>query len=158
MNPVEQGGDAAKRGILNYTQGILPLWGHIDLGVVTMPERKRVEAFIAAVVSGEHVQAIADFYHEEASMQENLREPRRGRIALMEHETNALKQLQRMYTHPNPAFLLDGDSVAIHWVFDATGKDGTTRRLQEVTLQRWRGDRILEERFFYDSASAWRAV
>ncbi len=145
-------------GVYCITPGGLPLWGYIDLGVVNMPERQRVEAFIAAVVSGEHVQAIADFYREDASMQENLQEPRRGRVALIEHETNALKRLQRMYTHPNPAFLVDGDCVAINWIFDATGRDGTTRRLQEIALQRWWGDRILEERFFYNSASAWRAI
>jgi hypothetical protein len=33
-----------------------------------------------------------------------------------------------------------------------------TRRLQELALQRWRGDRIAEERFFYDTASAWKTV
>ena len=123
-----------------------------------MPDRHRVEAFIAAVVSGDHVGAIADFYHEDASMQENLQTPRRGRTLLMEHEAKALQRLKRMHTHPAPTYLLDGDSVAINWTFDATSADGVTRRLQEVALQRWRGDRIIEEQFFYDTASAWRTI
>lgn len=123
-----------------------------------MPDRKRVEAFIAAVVGGDHVRAIADYYHEDASMQENLREPRRGRALLMEHEANALKRLTRMHTHPNPPFAIDGDSVAINWTFDATTPDGVTRRLVEVAFQTWKDDRIIEERFYYDTASAWRTV
>ncbi len=123
-----------------------------------MPDRQRVKAFIAAVVGGDHVKAIADFYHEDASMQENLQEPRRGRTLLMEHEAKALKRLQGMHTHPAPTFLIDGDLVAINWTFDATTPDGTTKRLQELSLQRWRGDRVIEERFFYDTASAWRTV
>lgn len=123
-----------------------------------MPERQRVEAFIAAVVGGDHVNAIADFYHEDASMQENLQEPRRGRPLLMEHEAKALKRLKRMHTHAAPTFLVDGDNVAINWTFDAMTPDGTTRRLQEVSLQRWRDDRVIEERFFYDTASAWRTI
>ena len=63
-----------------------------------------------------------------------------------------------MHTHPDPIFLVDGDQVVINWIFDATSKDGITRRLNELALQRWDGDRIAEERFVYDSASAWTVV
>ena len=122
-----------------------------------MPERARVEAFVAAVVGGDHVAAIADFYHEDASMQENLDEPRRGRTLLMEHEANVLKRVH-MHTHPDPILLIDGDHVAINWTFDASTTDGVTRRMTEVALQTWRGDRVAEERFFYDTASAWRTA
>jgi ketosteroid isomerase-like protein len=91
-------------------------------------------------------------------MQENMAEPRRGRDLLMEHEARALARLERMHTHPPRAVLVDGDRVVVHWTFDATGKDGVTRRLDELAIQRWRGDRIVEERFFYDTATAWRPV
>jgi ketosteroid isomerase-like protein len=121
-----------------------------------MPSRERVEAFIAAVVSGDHVGAIADFYHEDASMQEPDKAPRHGRDVLMEHERQALARVARMETHPPLAVLVDGDRVMVHWVFDAVGHDGSVRRLEELALQRWVGDRIAEERFFYDTASAWR--
>jgi len=122
-----------------------------------MPDRARVEAFIAAVVGGDHVGAIADYYHEDASMQENLSPPRQGRALLMENEAKVLERT-RMHTHPGPLFLVDGDHVVVNWTFDATGPDGVTRRLNELALQRWSGDRIAEERFVYDTASAWRAV
>jgi hypothetical protein len=122
-----------------------------------MPSRERVAAFIAAVVGGDHVRAIADYYHESASMRENLQSPRVGRALLMAHEAKVLERT-KMHTHPNPLFLIDGNHVAINWIFDATGGDGVTRRLNEVALQRWDGDRIAEERFVYDSASAWSIV
>ncbi len=123
-----------------------------------MPERKRVEDFVAAVVGGDHVGAIRDFYCEDATMQENAAEPRRGRDNLMAHEARALARLKLMHTHPARAVLVDGDRVVINWVFDATDPQGVTRRLEELAIQRWRGDRIAEERFFYDTASAWRVV
>jgi hypothetical protein len=122
-----------------------------------MPSRERVTAFIVSVVGGDHVKAIADYYHEDASMQENLQTPRLGRAHLMAHEAKVLERL-KMHTHPDPLFLVDGDNVVIKWIFDATGKDGVTRRLHELALQRWQGDRIAEERFVYDSASAWTVV
>jgi ketosteroid isomerase-like protein len=122
-----------------------------------MPSRERVKSFIALVCI-DPVRAIADFYHEDASMQENLQAPPRlGREVLMAHEAKVLQRVT-MYTHPDPLFLIDGDNVVINWTFDATGKDGITRRLNELALQRWRGDRIAQERFVYDSASAWTVV
>jgi ketosteroid isomerase-like protein len=123
-----------------------------------MPTAKRLEAFVAAVVSGDHVGAIRDFYTPAATMRENLKEPRRGRDALMANEAKALARLVRMETHPPLAVLRDGDRVVIHWVFDAVGKDGVTRRLEELAFQRWDGERIAEERFFYDTATAWGTV
>jgi ketosteroid isomerase-like protein len=120
-----------------------------------MPSRERVEAFIAKVVSGDHVGAIAEFYHEDASMQEPGKAPRYGREILIEHERQALERLARMVTHPPKVVLVDGDNVVVHWLFDAVGHDGAVRRLEELALQRWSGDRIAEERFFYDTASAW---
>ncbi|QND52954.1 SnoaL-like domain-containing protein [Phyllobacterium sp. 628] len=123
-----------------------------------MPDRSRVDAFVATVVSGDHVKAITDFYHENASMQEPGKEPRRGRELLEKHEQAALNRLERMYTHPASAVLIDGDNVVINGIFDATTKDGVTRCLEELAIQRWQGDRIIEERFFYDTASAWTIV
>ena len=123
-----------------------------------MPERARVDAFVAAVVSGDHVGAIRDFYTDDATMQENANEPRRGREALMAHEARALARLDKMHTHPPIAVLVDGDHVVVRWIFDATDKEGVTRRLEELAFQRWHGDRIAEERFFYDTRSAWQVV
>jgi SnoaL-like domain len=120
-----------------------------------MPSRARVEAFIARVVSGDHVGAIAECYHADAGMQENLAPPRRGRDLLLAHEAQVLERV-RMYTHPAPAFLVDGDAVVIHWIFDATGKDCIPPRLNQLSLQHWRGERIASERFVYDSATAWQ--
>ena len=118
-----------------------------------MPERARVQAFIATVVSGDHVKAIEDYYHVDASMRENSKEPRRGRDVLVAHEAAALARVARVDTHPVATCLIDGDYVAINWTFDFVDAQGGKRRMEEMALQRWQGDRIIEERFFYDPAS-----
>jgi hypothetical protein len=46
--------------------------------------------------------------------------------------------------------ILEGDRVAINWIFEFTYLSGKTARIDEVALQEWRGDRIFRERFFYD--------
>jgi hypothetical protein len=39
----------------------------------------------------------------------------------------------------------------IRWVFEFEGADGTSTRLDELAWQRWDGERIVEEKFFYDT-------
>lgn len=117
-----------------------------------MPSRETVERFIRTVESNDHVRAIEEFYAEEASMQENTAPPRVGRDVLVAHEAAVLART-KVHTHKVATFLVDGDHVAINWVFEMTGQDGVTRRLDEMALQLWRGDKIVRERFFYDPAA-----
>ena len=117
-----------------------------------MPSRERVQEFIATVERGDHVGAIERFYTEDASMQENSATPRMGRTLLVEFEKSALARLKEMKTRKVKTWLLDGDHVVINWVFEMTDHNGHTRILDELALQEWSGDRILHERFYYDSA------
>ena len=48
-----------------------------------MPTRERLSEFVATVISGRYVEAIEEFYAENASMRENQAEPRVGRDALV---------------------------------------------------------------------------
>jgi hypothetical protein len=117
-----------------------------------MPSRATVQAFIALVEQGEYVKAIEDYYHPDASMQENGLPPRVGRQTLIEHEKAVLAGLKAMRTRRVETFLVDADRVVINWVFEMTGPDGNMRVFDELALQIWDGDRIRRERFYYDPA------
>jgi ketosteroid isomerase-like protein len=123
-----------------------------------MPTRERVQELIDAVVTGDHAAAIARFYADDASMQENAAEPRRGLGHLVERERKVTAQVARIVSHRPDFVAIDGDRVAIHWVFEFTHQDGRVRIVDEIAMQIWHGDKIVRERFFYDSpAAAWRA-
>jgi len=115
-----------------------------------MPSRERVQAFIATVEANRFVEAIEQFYTEDAFMQENVSPPRHGRDTLVKGEEAILRGFKSIATMPVGSYLIDGDRVAIHWTFEFTGHDDTHFVLEEVAFQLWRGDRIAEERFFYD--------
>lgn len=117
-----------------------------------MPSKQTVEAFIATVVSGQHVEAIERFYAPNATMQENHHPPRVGRDVLVANERAALARHTHVFTHPVDFFAIEGDRVAIHWVFDFTRLDGKKHTIDEFSFQRWAGDKVIEERFFYDPA------
>ena len=117
-----------------------------------MPTRERVEAFVAMVEAGDYVEAIRQFYTEDATMQENLGTVRAGRDALAAHEEATLKAVRSITTRPGSTYAIDGDRVIVHWVFDIVQADGKRFTLDELAYQTWRGDCIAQERFYYDPA------
>jgi ketosteroid isomerase-like protein len=114
-----------------------------------MPSRARLDEFIAVVESGDHAGAIERYYTEDASMQENAAAPRIGRDLLVAHECGVLARMSHV-TSKAMSSVVEGDHVAIHWVFELTDKSGTVHRIDEMSLQEWRGDKVFRERFFYD--------
>jgi ketosteroid isomerase-like protein len=117
-----------------------------------MPTPARLEAFIAAVEGGAHAQVIEDYYTEDATMRENQAEPRRGRSTLVAQESAVLARTETVVSTCVRPVLVNGDHVAIHWVFEFTFKGNTRMRMEEIAWQRWEGERIAEEQFFYDPA------
>jgi ketosteroid isomerase-like protein len=117
-----------------------------------MPTSETLERFIARVEENAHAEAIEEFYTADASMQENQVPPRVGRDA---HVANERKVLSRTKTLSSkcvrPAFL-NGDRVVIRWIFHFESRDGTITHMEEIAYQRWEGERIAEETFFYDPA------
>ena len=117
-----------------------------------MPSPETLERFIARVEANDHVGAIADFYTENASMQENQQPPRRGRGSLMEREAEVLARARRVRSHCVRPVFVAGDRVVVRWVFEFEWKSGKSMRMDELAYQRWEGERIAEEQFFYDPA------
>ena len=117
-----------------------------------MPSRECVRQFIALVERSKFVEAIQQFYADDASMQENNHPPRIGREAQVEHEQRAIAACKEVRTLPVQSFVVDGDHVAINRVFEFVAKDGRKSRMDELAHQVWRGDRIIRARFYYDPA------
>jgi ketosteroid isomerase-like protein len=115
-----------------------------------MPAPQTLEAFIARVEANAHVEAILEYYAEDASMQENNEPPRRGRDALVGNEQRALSMAKSVHSECVRPVFVNGDHVVIRWIFEFTGHDGSIRRIEELAYQRWQGERIVQEQFFYD--------
>ena len=115
-----------------------------------MPTLENVQRLIWLVEQRRFVEAIEEFYAEDASMQENGAPPRVGLPRLLEHEKQFLNSIQEMHVHRANSFLVDGDRAAINWIFEITDGLGKRRRLDEVAYQLWRENKIIQERFYYD--------
>ena len=115
-----------------------------------MPAAATVQALIQAVEAGKYVEAIERFYAPDASMQENNDAPRQGLAALVENESRILAVFKQIRGKSLGQPVIEGDRVAINWAFDFERQDGTTAHMEEIAWQRWAGDKVVEERFFYD--------
>jgi SnoaL-like domain len=116
-----------------------------------MPSRAVVEDFIRTIERGEFLEALPKFYAEDMTAQENNLPPRVGRAAQTANEEAALKRM-RFDSIKVVSHLVDGDRVAINYLFEMTTINGDQLRMDEIAYQLWRGDQILHERYFFDPA------
>ena len=117
-----------------------------------MPSPDTLQRFIARVESNAHVEAVQEFYTEGATLQENQDAPRVGRDAAVANERRVLARARSISSICVRPALVTGDHVVIRWIFRFEWLDGSVTRMEELAWQRWEGERIAEETFFYDPA------
>jgi hypothetical protein len=117
-----------------------------------MPTAETLERFIARVEQNAHVEAIEEFYAPNASMQENQTPPRVGRDTLVEGERRTLSLARSVTSSCVRPIFVHGDRVVIRWIFRFEWLDVSVTDMEELACQRWDGERIVEEQFFYDPA------
>jgi hypothetical protein len=119
-----------------------------------MPTTDTLERFIARVEENAHAEAIEEFYTVFASMQENQKTPRVGRDQLVARERKLLARARSVRSRCIRPVLVNGNHVVVRWIFEFEWLDGTRSTMEELAWQRWDGERIDEEQFFYDPAQA----
>ncbi|MES2958417.1 MAG: nuclear transport factor 2 family protein [Pseudomonadota bacterium] len=117
-----------------------------------MPSPETLERFIARVEQNAHAEAIEEFYTPEASMRENQSPPRVGRDAHVANERKVLARARSVHSSCVRPVFVDGDKVVIRWIFRFDWLDGSVTEMEELAYQRWEGERLAEEQFFYDPA------
>ena len=121
-----------------------------------MPSQETLEHFIARVEQNAHAEALQEFYTENASMRENHGEPRVGRDLHVANEHKVLARAESVRSECVRPVFVNGDHVVIRWIFEFEWLDGTFTRIEELAYQRWEGERVAEEQFFYDPAQLVR--
>jgi hypothetical protein len=117
-----------------------------------MPTTETLNRFIARVEGNAHVEACEEFYTAESSMQENQLPPRIGRDAHVANERRVLSRAKSVSSKCVRPVLVSGDRVVVRWIFHFEWLDGTVTHMEELAYQRWEGEHIAEETFFYDPA------
>jgi hypothetical protein len=117
-----------------------------------MPSAATLDRFVARVESNAHVEAVEEFYTENSSVRENQGTTRVGRDAHVANEHRFLARLKSLTSKCVRPIFVSGDFVVIRWNFNFELHDGTFVTMDELTYQRWEGERIADETFFFDPA------
>ncbi len=101
------------------------------------------------VLQGKSMEAFEKFYADDVVMQENDQAPTVGKDANRDRETVFFSNLIDF----RGAKVLDvtvGDNTSmVKWHYDYTHKDWGVRNYRQVSVQHWRGNKIIREEFFY---------
>jgi hypothetical protein len=117
-----------------------------------MPTTETLERFIARVEQNAHVEAVEEFYAPDSTMRENNAAPRTGRDVHANAERKVMGRAKSVFSQCVRPVFVNGDHVVIRWIFRFEWLDGSVTRVEELAWQRWEGERIAEEQFFYDPA------
>ena len=117
-----------------------------------MPSRQRVQQLVDMVERGQFVEALQEFYAEDARTWENHEPPKVGLPRLIRDERKVMATFRTIDSKLVDDFLVQGDRAVLRWRFEFTHALGLRIVMDELAYQLWRGDRIVEERFYYDSA------
>ena len=117
-----------------------------------MPSIETLDQFITMVEANHHDLATEQFYTADSTMQENQASPRRGKHLHVANELKILSRVKSITSRCIRPVFVNGDYVAIRWVFRFEWKNDTVTEMEEMAHQRWEGEYIAEETFFYDPA------
>ena len=112
-----------------------------------MPSPETLAPFIARTL-----EAIETFYAGHAEWREDFGPPRVGRLALIAHEQRALAGVHALECRCVWPVLSAGDAVVVRWQIGDRTADGPWVRFEELAYQRWEGEHIVHEQFFYAPA------
>lgn len=117
-----------------------------------MPSKETLDRFISRVEQNAHAEAALEYYTPTASIRENQSAPRIGRDTQVQREHELLRKAKSISSLCVRPIFVSGDRVVIRWQFRFHWLDGTVTEMEELAYQRWEGEYIAEETFFYDPA------
>lgn len=119
----------------------------------TTDVRTRVNDLLGYIKSGKILEAMDEFYAENAAMQENANAPTVGRAANIEREKQFLANVKEFKGFDVKSVGVDGDTALVESAMSFIAQDGSDVRLEQVSVTKWKNGQIVHERFYYDSAA-----
>lgn len=118
-----------------------------------VPTAQRVNDLISYIQQGRVIDAMHEFYDADVSMQENANPATVGLAPNIEREKKFLAQVKTWKGFTVTGLVVDGDTAFIENVIEFVNTGGQDVRLEQVAVQRWKGGKIVQERFYYNAGA-----
>jgi ketosteroid isomerase-like protein len=115
----------------------------------TMTLQDRLEDLFAYIRQGRILDAINEFYTEDAAMQENSQPPTVGREANLEREKQFLRTVKEWQRFDVTAKGVGDDVTFYETVMDWVATDGTPMHVEQVVVAKWQEGKIVHEQFYH---------
>ncbi|MEN0019421.1 MAG: nuclear transport factor 2 family protein [Planctomycetota bacterium] len=115
--------------------------------------RARAEQLVEFIQNGKIIEAMSEFYTDDVQMQENSNPATIGQAANIEREKQFLDNVAEWRGFTVKSLTVGDGVTAIENVIEFKAKDGSDVVMEQIAVQRWRGDKIEHERFYYDASS-----
>ncbi len=116
----------------------------------TITLQDRLEDLFSYIREGRILDAINEFYAEEAVMQENVQPPTVGREANLEREKQFLSTVKEWQRFDVTAKGIGEDVTFYETVMDWVTTYGTPVHVEQVVVANWRDGKIIKERYYHN--------
>ncbi len=116
--------------------------------------KENVQALNQEILNGNILGAFEQFYAEHCVMQENDQQPREGKDANREYEKGFVDAVEQWHNAQVLSVNTDEEAgtSAVEWLFDFSLKGGPRVQRKQVAVQRWEGDKIVQENFYFSGS------
>ncbi len=118
---------------------------------MTQDLKANVEELNSMILEGKILDAFDKFYAPDVKMQDNDYPVREGFDLNREYEVAFVNGLTEFRGAKVLNTIISDDVAAIEWWFDYTHQDYGVRNYKQVSTQRWKNGKIIEEKFYYNN-------
>jgi ketosteroid isomerase-like protein len=104
------------------------------------------------LAQGKLLEAFEKYYHKDVVVVEATGETRKGKDANRKFQADFMSMIKEVHGTGVRSVTSDekeATTMVESWM-DVTLKDGKRNMMEEVAVQKWNGDQIIHERFYYN--------
>jgi len=113
--------------------------------------RTTVDQLNQMILEGKILDAFEKFYADDVVMQDNDYPARVGKDINRQFEETFVNGLTEFRGAKVISTIISDGMSVVEWWFDYTHKDFGTRNYTQLAVQRWKGGKITEEKFYYNN-------
>ncbi len=117
----------------------------------TINLQQRLNDLFGYIRQGKIIEAMSEFYDKDVKMQDNANPPTIGQAANIEREKQFLSGVKE-WKGFNVTASAVGDNVTFYECsLDFIATSGQPVHMEQVVVAKWKNDKIVHERFYYDT-------
>ena len=112
--------------------------------------QQRLNDLFGYIRQGKIIEAMNEFYDKDTVMQENANPPTKGLATNIEREKQAMSGVKELKGYTITASSVGDNPTFYESTSDYVTTGGEPGHVEQVSVAKWKNDKIVHERFYYD--------